>query len=78
MVAYPPVNAPQPQTFRVKIRIDTVRLHLSSADGTDYSEGQVLQWLADAGFRQAGDQWLVEEGNLGHLDPSEVSEITPS
>jgi hypothetical protein len=55
-----------------------VRQKLSAADHAEYTDAAVRQWLADAGFESAGgDEFLVDEANLGHLDPSEVAAIVP-
>jgi hypothetical protein len=39
------------------------------------SEEEVRQWLRDAGFRPYGDRWIVDERDLGHLDPAEVRSL---
>lgn len=64
--------------FLVKIRLGVLRSNLSRADGYDYTQAEVIQWLKDAGFSPAGESWNVSESDLGHLDPSEVVEVTPS
>ncbi len=40
------------------------------------SEDELRQWLTDAGFiREPDDAWVVNEPDLGHLDPTEVVSI---
>ena len=72
------VSPDKPQMFRVTVRLEAIRRHLSAADRTGYSAAYVRQWLTEAGFKPVGDAWLVDEANLGHLDPSEVADIAPA
>jgi hypothetical protein len=35
----------------------------------------VRRWLVEAGFTPTDAGWLVDEPNLGQLDPSEVAAV---
>ncbi len=59
---------------RVKIDLLLLQQHLSEADKCPTTEVEVRQFLADSGFTPLGDSWVVEEKDLGQLDPSEVLE----
>lgn len=79
MAAVPHEDSGPPRKFRVTVRMSLVRKNLSAADATEYTDADVRQWLADAGFEATGgDAFLVDEPNLGHLDPSEVADVTPA
>ena len=64
------------RSFLVRIKLDTLRANLSSADGEVYSRADVRRWLLDAGFQPAGGWWRVNESGL-LLDPAEVVEAVP-
>ena len=66
--------------MRVAVDIDLARLaaHLSSEEQRPVSTDECRRWLLDAGFERHGDRWVVEERDLGQLDPSEVRSIEPS
>jgi hypothetical protein len=71
--------------FLIRINFSLVTEHLSRADGIPYSAEEVRQWLIDAGLHPAHDdarpdEWVADEADLGHLDPSEVlhAEIWPA
>ena len=60
---------------RLRIRLNWPLLiaNMSKQEGRDMTRGEVEQWLRDAGFRQEGDEsWIVNEPDLGQLDPEEV------
>jgi hypothetical protein len=63
---------------RVSVDVDlaAVATHLSREDGRAVGVDDVRRWLRDAGFERHGDRWLVEERDLGQLDPSEVRSMT--
>ena len=61
--------------LRVEINIAALRASLSREDRREYSVKDVCQWLRDAGFREAGRDWIVREPDLGHLQPDEVIAI---
>jgi hypothetical protein len=65
------------QKFLVSLNIRRIRAQLSAADGVAYTDDDVRKWLQDAGFESQGEKWIVSETDLGHVDPSEVVEITP-
>lgn len=63
---------------RVIVDIDLVALaaNLSREEGgRPVGEGEVRQWLRDAGFAPHGDRWIVSEPDLGQLEPAEVLSI---
>lgn len=60
--------------FRIRIDVTKLRAHLSKEEGRELPDDEVFRWLAEAGFLQQGDAWLVSERDLGQLDPSEVTE----
>ena len=66
-----------PMRFLVRVRMAILQANLSVADACEYTAREVEEWMLAAGFRPRGDQWLVEEPDLGCLDPAEVSEIRP-
>jgi hypothetical protein len=78
MAATPDVGSDRPRKFRVTIRLEHLRRNLSAADGMEYTDADVRRWLRDAGFEAIGEgRWIVDEPNLGHLDPAEVEELVP-
>jgi hypothetical protein len=62
---------------RLRVHIDLSRLaaNLSAEDHTTVSDAQARQFLLDAGFAPAGDGWLVNECDLGQVEPAEVTSI---
>jgi hypothetical protein len=54
--------------------LERLRSNLSRADGRDHTLAEVRKWLGDAGFEPAGDAWLVDQENLGQLEPAEVED----
>ena len=62
---------------RVLIDIDlaVLRAHLSKEEGHSVSEDEIRKWLVDAGFEAYRGLWIVDEADLGQLDPSEVKSI---
>ena len=60
--------------FLVRINLEQLRSNLSKADGQDHTLAEVRKWLREAGFEPAGDAWLVDQANLGQLEPSEVED----
>jgi hypothetical protein len=61
--------------FVIDVDRDLLRANLSREEQRDVPEAEVRQWLLDAGFRPHGDRWLVNEPDLGQLDPSEVRSV---
>ena len=62
----------------VDVDLIAVAAHLSSEDKRQVLVEEVRQWLLDAGFEPHCGRWLVDERDLGQLDPSEVRSITPA
>jgi hypothetical protein len=62
---------------RLIVQLDVRRLceHLSRVDLRPWTVEQVLHWLRDAGFTPFGDRWLVDEADLGQVEPSEVISV---
>jgi hypothetical protein len=61
-----------PKRLVVEIDIAVLTAHLSKEEGRPVPEDEVRQWLSDAGFTPDGNRWIVNEADLGQLDPSEV------
>jgi hypothetical protein len=61
-----------PRRLIIEIDIPVVVAHLSREEGRDVTEADVRQWLLDAGFTPRGGRWIVNEPDLGQMDPSEV------
>jgi DNA-binding response OmpR family regulator len=60
----------------VDIDLIAVAAHLSEEEGRPIGEAEVRQWLLDAGFQVVQDgRWVVNEADLGQLDPSEVRSL---
>jgi hypothetical protein len=59
-----------------KIRLDwaALRSNLSREHGHQVSDQEITGWLTEAGFNPSGEEWLVREENLGHVQPEEVTE----
>jgi hypothetical protein len=70
-------KGPLSMAKRVLIDIDlaVLREHLSKEEGTPVTEDEMRKWLVDAGFESYRGLWIVEEADLGQLDPSEVKSI---
>jgi hypothetical protein len=49
--------------------------NMSKEEGRQLSDDEIRQWLVEAGFAPSGDRWLVEERDLGQLDPAEVKSV---
>ena len=62
---------------RLLVDIDLAILssHLSKEEGRLVDEAETRKWLTDAGFEQFGERWIVDEPDLGQLDPSEVRSL---
>ena len=58
---------------RVTINLSLLQSSMSAADKNPVSEAEVRQFLVDSGFTPEGVCWIVEEKDLGQLDPSEVT-----
>ncbi len=64
------------QQLRIRINWPRLRTNMSKQEGRAMSEDELRQWLTDAGFiREPDDAWVVNEPDLGHLDPTEVVSI---
>jgi hypothetical protein len=64
-----------PKRVIVDVNLTVVAANLSKEERRQVSELEVRQWLHDAGFRPHGSRWIVDEPDLGHLDPSEVRSL---
>ena len=64
-----------PKRVIVDVDLAAVAANLSSEDRREVGEAEARQFLLDAGFQPHGDRWIVEEPNLGHLEPSEVRSL---
>ena len=64
-----------PKRVIVDIDLSAVSANLSKEEQRHVSEQEVRQWLRDAGFLPRGDRWIVNELDLGQLDPSEVRSL---
>lgn len=64
-----------PKRVIVDVDLSAVAANLSKAERRHVSEQEVRQWLLDAGFVPHGDRWIVDEPDLGHLEPSEVRSL---
>ena len=61
--------------FLVRLDVEKIRASLSRADGIKYDAAYVSNWLDALGIEQRGDAWIVPEAELGHFDPTEVSDV---
>jgi hypothetical protein len=59
----------------VQLDLAVLREHLSREDRRAVSEAEVRRWLQDAGFTPRGDRWVVNERDLGQVEPSEVISV---
>ena len=64
-----------PKRVLVDIDLTVLAANLAREEGRTVSENEVRQWLLDAGFRPQGGLWVVNEPDLGQLDPSEVRSL---
>ena len=64
-----------PKRVIVDIDLSAVAANLSKEERRAVGEQEVRQWLHDAGFRPRGKRWIVNELDLGHLDPTEVRSL---
>ena len=64
-----------PKRVIVDINLALVAANLSREEQRAVSEQEVRQWLHDAGFRPRGERWIVDEPDLGQLDPAEVRSL---
>jgi len=57
-----------------KIRLDwaALRSNLSREHGHQVSDQEITAWLTEAGFSPSGQEWVVREESLGHVQPEEV------
>jgi hypothetical protein len=62
---------------RVMVDIDLTVLaaNLSKEEGRSVSEDETRKWLLDAGFESYRGLWIVDEPDLGQLEPSEVRSL---
>ena len=60
--------------FRIRLNRPELRRNLAREYGHHVSDAEIDQWLIDAGFARRGEDWIVPEEDLGHLQPDEVSE----
>jgi hypothetical protein len=63
--------------LKVRILLPLLQVHLSNEDKVPITDGEVRQFLLDSGFTPDGEYWIVDEKDLGQLDPSEVAEAMP-
>ncbi len=59
----------------IRLHLDRIRANLAKEDGREWSADDVRRWLVEAGFTPTDAGWLVDEPNLGQLDPSEVAAV---
>ena len=59
----------------IRLHLDRIRANLAKEDGREWSDDDVRRWLVEAGFTPSDGGWLVDEPNLGQLDPSEVAAV---
>lgn len=59
----------------IRLHLERIRTNLSKEDGREWSGEDVRRWLVEAGFTPTDTGWLVDEPNLGQLDPSEVAAV---
>ena len=64
-----------PKRVLVDIDLTLLGANLSREEGRAVSENEVRQWLLEAGFKAHGGLWVVNEPDLGQLDPSEVRSL---
>lgn len=65
-----------PRTFRIRVKLQQLQSNMSKEERRPVDEEEIRKWLTDAGMRPCPDgTWLVDEPDLGHLDPSEVESI---
>ena len=64
-----------PKRVIVDIDLSAVAANMSREERRDVSEAEVRQWLRDAGFTAYGDRWIVDEPDLGQLEPAEVRSL---
>ena len=63
---------------RLRVRLDIPRLteNFSREEKRIMPNAEIAQWLSEAGFvRESEDTWIVNEADLGQLDPSEVLHV---
>lgn len=64
------------QHLRIRINWARLQQNMSKQEGRALGDDELRQWLTDAGFTHERDgSWLVNEPDLGHLDPSEVTSV---
>ena len=64
------------RVIRIGLKREILRDHLSREYRCAVTDSQLDTWLHDSGFKHwAGDEWLVQERDLGQLDPSEVATV---
>jgi len=64
-----------PKRVIVDIDLSIVAANLSKEERRAVDEHEVRQWLHDAGFQPRGRLWIIDEADLGQLDPSEVRSL---
>ena len=70
----PPVSTGHPP-WVVKVDLELVRERMSKADGVRHSAEEVRAFLHRAGFVPLDGFYLVNEGQLGHVEPDEVTHL---
>jgi hypothetical protein len=74
-------HEPHMARLRVKLDLPAISDHLSREEGRRFSEQEVRTWLQEAKFTldaantAAGERWIVNEADLGQLEPSEVLHV---
>jgi hypothetical protein len=62
--------------LRIRVRHEVLRNKMSREEGRTLSEEDVRRWLKEAGFTPEPDgTWLVDEPDLGQLEPEEVDHV---
>ena len=61
--------------FRIRIDQQALRRKLERDDREHIPDAQLLCHLIDAGFHPDAGEWIVQEKDLGFLEPDEVLSI---
>ena len=62
--------------LRVRIKQGVLRDKMGREEGRKLTDEEVRRWLQEAGFFPEHDgTWLVNEPDLGQLEPEEVEEV---
>ena len=59
----------------VDIDLNVLAANLSKEEGRPVGEDEARKWLMDAGFESYRGLWIIDEPDLGQLEPSEVRSL---